>query len=97
MGFEAVAAVLPREIEEMPGEAILVPVTVAEGVEPCVEGTPLIGDTVFRVAPPFLDVLVDSVVLLDVSTLSNSFLLFVLRCVVPVPDVTVGGAFSSLR
>lgn len=56
VGVDGVATVLPGEFEEVLDEAVLVPVTVAVDAEPCVEGTPLIGDTLFWVACPVLNV-----------------------------------------
>lgn len=58
-GFDGVATVFPCEIEDTPGEAIFVSVTVAKDAEPCLEGTSLPGDTEFRVCSLVVGVLVD--------------------------------------
>lgn len=94
-----VTAALTCEVEEMLGEAIFIPVMVAEDAEDgCrgrMDGTIPIGDTAFRVASLVPDVLVGRVGIVDLFTLSTTFL-FVLRCVVTVADGMVGGAFLSL-
>lgn len=50
MGLKEVATVLPRKVEEMPGEEFFAALTIAEVAEPCGEGTSIPGDTAFLVA-----------------------------------------------
>lgn len=94
--FDGEAAVFTCEMVEVPDSAFFVPVAAAEDAETCVAGTGLLGDTVFRDAPLLLGVVVDGLLLFDLFTLSNSFLLFELRFSVPVPDGIIVIIFFSL-
>lgn len=90
VGFEGVATVSTCEIKEILGEAFFVPVAVAENAEPCMEGTVLLGNTVFWGVCAVLDALVGGLLLLYLFAVSDFFILLRLRSVL-VPDGTVGG------
>lgn len=57
MGLKGVATVLPRKVEEMPGEGFFTTGTVAGVAEPCGEGTTMLGDAAFLVSSLVLAVL----------------------------------------